>query len=89
MAKFYFTYGTEGQPFYGGWTEVIAPDVHSVCCAFRAYHPDKDEGLLNCSSVYTEEQFKASCMSGPEGNFHRFCHETITITRELTADRKE
>lgn len=89
MARFYFTYGTEGQPFYGGWTEVIAPDVHSACCAFRAYHPDKDEGLLNCSSVYTEEQFKASCMSGPEGNFRRFCHETITITRELTADRKE
>lgn len=21
MAKFYFTYGTEGQPFVGGWTE--------------------------------------------------------------------
>lgn len=24
MPKFYFTYGTDGQPFVGGWTEVDA-----------------------------------------------------------------
>lgn len=24
MPKFYFTYGTDGQPFVGGWTEVEA-----------------------------------------------------------------
>ena len=24
MAKFYFTYGLEGQPFVGGWTEIEA-----------------------------------------------------------------
>lgn len=43
MAKFYFTYGTDGQPFFGGWTEVEAPDAHAACAAFRAYHPDKTE----------------------------------------------
>lgn len=26
MARFYFTYGTDGQPFVGGWTEVEAPN---------------------------------------------------------------
>ena len=26
MAKFYFTYGTSGQPYFGGWTEVVAPN---------------------------------------------------------------
>ena len=45
MPKFYFTYGTEGQPFVGGWTEVEAPDGHAACAAFRACHPDKTEGL--------------------------------------------
>ena len=40
MPKFYFTYGAEGQPFVGGWTEVEAPDGHAACAAFRAYHPD-------------------------------------------------
>ena len=84
MAKYYFTYGTDGQPFVGGWTEIEAPDGHAACAAFRAFHPDKVEGLLNCSSVYSDEDFKASCMAGPDGNFHRFCHEKITISRELT-----
>lgn len=82
MKKFYFTYGTDGQPFVGGWTEVEAPNYGAACAAFRAYHPDKTEGLLNCSSVYDEENFKRTEMDGPNGNFHRFCHETITLRRE-------
>lgn len=85
MPKFYFTYGTDGQPFVGGWTEVEAPDRHAACAAFRAYHPDKTEGLLNCSSVYSEETFLKLCMSGPDGNFGRHCHEVITIAQELSA----
>lgn len=60
MAKFYFTYGTDGQPFFGGWTEVEAPDAHAACAAFRAYHPDKTEGLVNCSSIYDEERRSSS-----------------------------
>lgn len=80
--KFYFTYGTDGYPFYGGWTEIEAPNGHAACAAFRAFHPDKIEGLLNCASVYDEDGF---CRSGMNscGNFYRFCHEKITITREI------
>lgn len=88
MAKFYFTYGTDGQPFVGGWTEVEAPDARTACAAFRAFHPDQTEGLLNCSSVYTAEQFEASCMAGPDGNFHRFCHETITLQQTIKDPRE-
>ena len=84
MPKFYFTYGTEGQPFFGGWTEVEAPDGHAACAAFRAYHPDKTEGLLNCCSVYEEADFMRTSMYGPGGNFGRRCLETITLQRELT-----
>ena len=84
--RFFFTYGTEGQPFIGGWTEVEAPDGHTACAAFRAFHPDKTEGLLNCSSVYSEENFKQTSMYGPEGNFGHRCHETITLQRELTRE---
>lgn len=81
--KFYFTYGTDGQPYYGGWTEIEAPDGHAACAAFRAFHPDKIEGLLNCASVYDENGFNRSGMNGMRGNFYRFCHEKITITREI------
>ena len=84
MPKFYFTYGTEGHPFFGGWTEVEAPDRHMACTVFRAYHPDKTEGLLNCCSCYTEEDFKKTSMyQRPDGNFGYRCHETITLQREL------
>lgn len=82
MPTFYFTYGTDGQPFVGGWTEVEAPDGHAACAAFRAYHPDKTEGLLNCSSVYNEEDFKKTSMWS-DSNFGRRCHERITLTRVI------
>lgn len=81
MSKFYFTYSTEGQPFFGGWTEVEAPDAHAACAAFRAYHPDKDKGIVNCSSIYDEEHFKMTGMYW-EGNFGFRCHEIITLRRE-------
>ena len=83
MANFYFTYGTSGQPFVGGWTVIDAPDERMACAIFRAYHPDKIDGLLNCSDVYTEKRFKESCMNGPEGNFGHWCHERITVTRVI------
>lgn len=82
MPIFYFTYGSEGHPYYGGWTEVEAPDSNAACAAFRAYHPDQTKGLLNCSYVYDETSFRRTVMSGPAGNFGRRCHETITLRRE-------
>ena len=81
MSKYYFTYGTEGQPFVGGWTEVEAPDEDAACDAFRAYHPDKTDGLLNCSSVYDEAHFKLTEMYR-RGNFGHRCREVIRVTRE-------
>lgn len=78
--KFYFTYGTDGQPFVGGWTEVEAPTVKAAVIAFRAFHPDKTLGLLNCSDVYTQDLFEHTEMFR-EGNFGFRCHERIQLTR--------
>lgn len=85
--KFYFTYSTDGQPFVGGWSEVEAPNGHAACAAFRAYHPDKTEGLLNCSSVYDQERFERTEMYRV-GNFGAYCHEVITLRREFTGGRR-
>jgi hypothetical protein len=85
MARYYFTYGSEGQPFVGGWTEIEAPNGHAACAAFRAYHPDKTDGLLNCSSVYSEEEFKRSVMY-EKGNFNARCHEVITLRRDAATN---
>lgn len=81
MKRFYFTYGSEGQPFCGGWTEVIAPDFESACSLFRALHPCKDGDFLNCAGVYDNELFKKTSMF-EGGNFGKRCWETITVSAE-------
>ena len=86
--RYFFTYGPEGHPYHGGWTEIDAPDMRTACTIFRAFHPDKTEDCLNCCEVYTEEQFSKTKMAGPDGNLGMFCHEKITAQRE-TAERKE
>lgn len=80
---FFFTYGTEKQPFWGGWTEITAPTYEIACAVFRAYHPDREPGLLNCSSVYGEETFKKTEMY-QRGNFGYFCQEKIAVLIDWT-----
>ena len=88
MAKYYFTYGTGGHPFIGGWTEVEAPDLDAACGAFRAYHPDTTEGFLNCAYIYPEEWFRETRMFST-GNFGFRCREIITIHREVLKTKSE
>ena len=81
MSTYFFTYGTDdGMPYYGGWTEIEAPDAHTACELFRAYHPDKKEGFLNCSLVYSKDSFDKTEMP-KTGNFGKFCVERIRVTR--------
>lgn len=87
MPKFYFTYGSEGHPFYGGWTEVVAPNEKDACAAFRLFHPDKHEGLLNCCCAYSEEDFRRTSMY-ERGNLRARCHERITFKREAPPVQK-
>lgn len=78
MARFYFTYGSEGQPFHGGWTEIETSDVETACSLFRALHPNRQGDFLNCSGVYTEEQFQNSrTQMNVTGNLGAKCHEVI------------
>ncbi len=85
MSTFYFTYGREGHPFAGGWTEVEAPDERTACAAFRAFHPDKTEGKPNCCTVYSEARFRETEMYR-SGNFGCRCQEVITLGRKAGPD---
>ena len=78
MQNYYFTYGSSGQPFYGGWTKIGAPTRHIACELFRSIHPDKYEGCLNCSSVYDEISFRHTSM-WRNGNFGYREHEIICM----------
>ena len=87
MNNYYFTYGSEGQPFVGGWTRVIACNIHDAVDLFRKVHPDKTEGLLNCADYYTENQFYKTEMhlSGNLGSYER---EVIVKFKELSVEDK-
>lgn len=87
MPKFYFTYGTEGQPFFGGWTEIEAPSRPAACTIFKMIHPCKSSGLLNCSSVYDEDDFQQSDMYNT-GNFGYRCHERLSLQHEIFTEKE-
>lgn len=80
MQKYYFTYSIGGHPFYGGWTEIVAPDMETAVATFRKHRPDKIEGLLNCACIYEQQHFEGSFMH-KYGNFEQFCHERITVAK--------
>ena len=84
MSTFYFTHGTEGQAYFGGWTEVIAENRQQAEAAFLAFHPLRN-GFIPCASVYTEEEMKKTTM-WEVGNFGYRCHETISLTRSITKE---
>ena len=83
MNNYYFTYGSEGHPFKGGWTRVRCESLDIAIKIFKLYHPNK-EGFccLNCSDYYTEEQFRKTSMY-KNGNFGEFTHEIIELYRGI------
>lgn len=86
MQKFYFTYGNnETQPFKGGWTEVVAEDIEKAVDAYTYFHPLRD-GLITCSSIYNEDDFKKTKMF-TEGNRGHKCQERIVLERSLDSER--
>lgn len=82
MEKFYFTYASDDpkMPYKGGWAMIQAPNIKMATRIFEAVHPNNDDSeILNCADYYTEEGFKRTRMP-IEGNFGKFCVETITVT---------
>ena len=85
MNNYYFTYGSEGQPFVGGWTKVVAEDLKEAVDMFKAIHPCKN-GLINCEGVYDEKSFYMTTMPF-KGNMRKFQHEII-MRFEMSLDEK-
>ena len=58
LQSFYYTFGTtDSQPYQRGWVEVQAQNRSQADTLFRSRYPDREEGHLNCSSVYDQETF--------------------------------
>lgn len=93
MATFYFTYGvddSENQAYCKGWTEVEADTPSQAIEAYKIFHPVNKNGFLPCCGVaYTKEQMAKEYVFWPgksmltEGNGGVFCHDRISVTREV------
>lgn len=81
MAKFYFTYGSDGHDYVGGWTEVEAEDYAQACDLFCLIHHRSKDGFINCAGIYNEEDFQNTTMY-ENGNFGKFLHERIHLIVE-------
>ena len=81
---FRYTYGTSSKfPFYGGWTEIVAPTRELADALFTALHPNKENSLLLCSSVYDEKAWTGTSMCKHNDNMGGQCHERYVITQEF------
>ena len=59
MVSIYFTYGSaEYYPYdRGQYVKAVGTDRHDAIRKYRAKHPDRIKGIVNCADYYTEEQF--------------------------------
>ena len=76
---YYFTFGSEGQVYNGGWVKIEADSLVEAQAKFVRRYGEKarsEYGPLRYSDHYSEEQFAETSMA-KTGNFGVRCHETI------------
>lgn len=73
---FYFSYGTSDFfPFKSpGWVEVRASDRMEACEMYSSHFPKRD-GLINCSFVYSEDEWQKAGMD--QGGPGQVCCQVI------------
>lgn len=79
MRAYYFTFGSSGQIYEGGWIRILAYNLKEAQRKFKKRYGSEavdDIGLLRYAGSYTEEEFKKDDMFR-EGNFGAFLHETL------------
>jgi hypothetical protein len=62
---YYFTFGSDGQLFNGGWVRIKADTLMEAQQKFAAHYGGrawKHERFLNGAFFYSEEQFKQTIM---------------------------
>lgn len=58
--RYYFTFGSSKQfPYQDGYIVVIAENRKAATTKFRAKYPDRNEDTINCSEIYSEDEWYA------------------------------
>ena len=79
MSKYYFTFGSAGQLYCGGWIIIHAKSDRDAREKFKKYYGVKGstrEGLMNFAFSYTEPEFQSTDMP-TKGNMGEFCWNEI------------
>ncbi|MCT7397820.1 hypothetical protein N5B56_01795 [Eubacterium sp. LFL-14] len=81
MKKFYFTFGDWDKfPFQNGYLIVESKDIAEGIAEFRKHHPDINEGTVNCSFIYNEEEWEK------EGLALKYPGKPLKIYRSVEAE---
>lgn len=80
--NFYFTFGNNAKfPYQNGWIIIQAENESQARAIFQILFPNPtDPTTLNCSFVYTEEEFRKTKMYQNQNNFGHNSYGTYTIT---------
>lgn len=92
MNSYYYTFGSDEKfPFYGGWVLIHADTRQIADEVFQKFYPSRepDNTLLNCSFVYTEEEFKKTTMYKKQNNYDNACHKEFFLNHRLEKDGTE
>ena len=79
--KFYFTFGSENQPFKGGWVIINADSREQACMLFRAAFQLDDE-MIKCCNIFGEKEFKRTKIYRENDNFGSACHCELSLKIE-------
>lgn len=79
LDNFYFSFGTaEYFPYQGGYVLVKAHNKQEAVKKYRSEHPDIQEGIINCSFIYTQEEWDQAHAKLPEYiRKEEVCHKVI------------
>jgi len=77
---FYFTFGNSGrQVFNGGWVRINADTLDKAVAKFKARYGPRAmvDSVVNCAFMYSESEFKQTCMYRENDNLGHAEYEYI------------
>lgn len=82
QSNYYFSFGPNPKfPYQNGWICITAPSLNLAIELYNMLYPNpNDNVLVNCSFVYTEDEFKNTNIYKNNDNLGAGCHKHYTIT---------
>lgn len=89
--NFYFTFGSwKGFPFQNGYILVRALDEADAVATFRQHYPDVHQNTVNCSFIYSEQEWQMSNNSyDVNRQFEVLVSPNLDVSQEISKEEQE